>query len=196
MAVSARETAAMKAVPVFRMLLARFGLPAPVSWPTRVAIPEPKLIMGRKMTESTRYEVVMAATVCSPKPFINCCRKNVAHRADAGLGRGRKPEPHAVSECGSVYDAPGKRKTKDGIPADGVNDNKDGHGGLGDSCGCRGAGGAEAQTRHKDQIQDEIYAGRNQHCQKGRPAVPKAPENRGVCIVIARNGIPVSRSRR
>lgn len=39
-----------------------------------VEMPEPMLIMGRKIMVSTRYAVVMAATVWVPNPFIKFCK--------------------------------------------------------------------------------------------------------------------------
>ena len=37
-------------------------------------MPEPMLIIGRKMMVSTRYAVVMAATVWVPNPFMKFCK--------------------------------------------------------------------------------------------------------------------------
>ena len=53
-AVRQTETANIRRLPVFSAFFALSGFPAPMFCATTVAMPEPKLIMGRRITESTR----------------------------------------------------------------------------------------------------------------------------------------------
>ena len=91
----------------------------------------------------------MAATVCSPKPFINCCRKTFPTELTPDWTAGGSPNRRPLFKGSLPRGAPGKRKTERGVSAHGINDDENSHGSLGNGCGGGSACRAESQNRYE-----------------------------------------------
>lgn len=106
-----------------------------------------------------------------------------SQRADAGLDHRRDSEMKALAQDGAGEAASARQEPQKRIFPNAVNDQKNGHGGLGEDRSDGGAGNMPAKKSDQQDIQDHICDRRDQNRVKRRLTVSNSPEGGRVYII-------------